>query len=123
VVAGTQIRSEDASQLSKMFKGRPITDDWDEIPNLPRPFDVLGRQIQNLGWGSRIRRRYANVVLTIVAVLLGIDTFRQQRAIARERDRVCAFAEDETLKAARHVKDAAAQNALLVLSRQVQDTL
>jgi hypothetical protein len=154
VVAGPQVRSEDASRLSTRFKSRRIADEWDEVPNLPRPFDVLARQIQNLGWRSRICRRYANVVLGIVVawaivgvvvgvvggftigeivlrwfipslggLLLGIDTFRQQRSIAKERDRVCAFAEDETLKAARRVNEAATGDALLVLSRQVQDTL
>jgi hypothetical protein len=153
-LAGPQVRPEDASRLSKKFKGRRIADEWDDMPNLPRPFDVLARQIQNLGWGSRIRRRYANVVLTSVVVwtiagavvgasggltiseivlrwfipslgglLLGIDTFRQQRAVAKERDRVCAFAEDETLKAAHRSNEAATENALVVLSRQVQDTL
>jgi len=153
-VAGPQVRSEDASQLSKKFKDRQVANDWLEMPNLPRPFDILARQIQNLGWGSRIRRRYANVVLAVVVawalagavvafvggltfaeiilrwfvpslggLLLGVDTWRQQRSIAKERDRVLAFVEDETRKAVRRAKKAATADALLVLSRQVQDTL
>ncbi|MBO4204887.1 S-4TM family putative pore-forming effector [Micromonospora echinofusca] len=154
VIAGPQVRWEDASRLSKKFKSQRIADEWDKVPNLPRPFDVLARQIQNLGWRSRICRRYANVVLGIIVawtvaglavgiiggftigeiilrwfvpslggLLLGIDTFRQQRAIAKERDRVCTFAEDEALRAARRVKEAATEDALLALSRQVQDAL
>ncbi|MDQ7808259.1 S-4TM family putative pore-forming effector [Amycolatopsis sp. A133] len=154
VVAGRPVRMEDASRLSNGFKGRRIAEDWDEMPKLPRPFDVLARQIQNLGWGSRIRRRYANVVLFFVStwtalgvvigaslsltvtdivvrwfipslggLLLGLDTFRQQRAVASDRERVCVHAEDEAINAAAQPDKVVDHDRLLILARQVQDTL
>ncbi|MEU7839645.1 S-4TM family putative pore-forming effector [Micromonospora sp. NPDC049114] len=154
VLAGPVVRSEDVSRLSGKFARRKISDDWDHVPNLPRPFNVLARQIQNLGWGSRIRRRYANVIQGVLLVwtlagavvgfigdftvgeivlrwyipslgglLLGIDVVRQQRAIAKDRERACVFAEEEVLKAATKAAGALPDADLILLSRQVQDVL
>jgi hypothetical protein len=33
-----------------------------EVTALPRPLDVLACQIQSLGWGARVRQRYAAVL-------------------------------------------------------------
>jgi hypothetical protein len=152
--AGAEVRGADASSLSKRFKDKKIAEDWAALADLPRPFDVLARQLQNLAWGSRIRRRYADVVgaavivwtvggvaigaiggLTVSEVvvrwfvpslgglLLGIDTFRQQRAVAKERERVVDYGEKETLKAAGRIAEPTTAGELLVLSRQLQDVL
>ncbi|GAA2188711.1 S-4TM family putative pore-forming effector [Micromonospora lupini] len=153
-LAGPVVRAEDVSRLGGKFASRKMSDDWDHVPSLPRPFDVLARQIQNLGSGSRIRRRYADVIQGVLLVwtvggavvglvgeftvgeivlrwyipslgglLLGIDVVRQQRAIARDRERACTFVEDEVLKAATRVAGGPSSADLLVLSRQVQDIL
>ncbi|WP_285552611.1 S-4TM family putative pore-forming effector [Actinoplanes regularis] len=152
--AGPTVSIADASRLSKKFKGKNIADEWDEMPNLPKPFDSLARQLQNLGWGSRIRHRYADAVFagatiwvvlgavvgviggfTVSAIiagwyipslgglLLGVDTVRQQRAIAKERDRVFALAEKELLSAAKHPIDPLTVASLGTFSRQLQDVL
>jgi hypothetical protein len=156
VMAGAKVPTEDCSRLSARYRShKDVTDgDWNRIPNLPRPFDVLARQQQNLGWGSRIRRRYANAVLTGVTawiilgavigavgglslvdtvlrwfvpsfggLLLGIDTFRLQREVAAERERVKAYAEERVLAAAGRADDPEVIQELLALSRQLQDVL
>ncbi|WP_416982092.1 S-4TM family putative pore-forming effector [Streptomyces sp. T028] len=39
-----------------------LEDYFYEVTELPRPLDVLACQMQSLGWGARIRRRYAAAV-------------------------------------------------------------
>ncbi|MEU3345863.1 S-4TM family putative pore-forming effector [Streptomyces sp. NPDC006700] len=60
------------NSLSRRFTGDEAElRDYYEIPELPYPYDVLACQLQNLGWGARVRRRYARTVLTAVLVWLG----------------------------------------------------
>ncbi|WP_242906951.1 S-4TM family putative pore-forming effector [Actinomadura terrae] len=63
VIAGDEVPAHEVSRLNRRFRGDdgPLRDYY-EIPDLPRPFDVLGCQHQNLGWGARVRRRYATTV-------------------------------------------------------------
>ncbi|MFF8102715.1 S-4TM family putative pore-forming effector [Streptomyces sp. NPDC016640] len=61
------------SSLSRRYTGSEAElRDYYEIPELPHPYDVLACQQQNLGWGARVRRRYARTVLTAVLVWLGL---------------------------------------------------
>jgi hypothetical protein len=72
VFAGTPPAPQQISSLSRRFRGDEAElRDYYEIPELPRPYDVLACQQQNLGWGARVRRRYARTVLTAMLVWLG----------------------------------------------------
>ncbi|WP_217552638.1 S-4TM family putative pore-forming effector [Streptomyces sp. GbtcB6] len=74
-VAGAPVRAEDVRQLSRKYKGTEhALRDWYEMPNLPHPFNILVKERQNLAWGLRIRRRYANTVAVSVGAwaLLGM---------------------------------------------------
>jgi len=65
IIAGEQIGTEEINRLSKRYGGRSdMIADYYEIPDLPAPYDVVACQQQNLGWGSRVRRRYAYLVLS-----------------------------------------------------------
>lgn len=69
VVAGEELPAHEVSRLNRRYRGDgEDLRNYYEVPDLPRPFDVLGCQQQNLGWGARVRRRYANVILGGVAV-------------------------------------------------------
>lgn len=60
VVAGDPIEPAEVSRLAKRYRGRAdMVVDYYEIPPLVRPYDIVACQMQNLAWGSRIRRRYA----------------------------------------------------------------
>ncbi|WP_067798201.1 S-4TM family putative pore-forming effector [Actinomadura formosensis] len=69
MVAGPEPTVEETHQLARRYRG-PDDEilDYYEIPALPRPVDVLACQLQNLGWGSRIRRRFADTLLTGVVL-------------------------------------------------------
>ncbi|GAA4608807.1 hypothetical protein BJY16_007022 [Actinoplanes octamycinicus] len=75
ILCGDEISPEDVRHLSSRYRGDPPRDHH-EMPNLPRPFDVLARQQQNLSWGSRVRRRYAQVVMLAMTgwAMLGLIT-------------------------------------------------
>jgi hypothetical protein len=64
VIAGEPLAPQEVSNLQRRYRGRDnLVRDYYEIPDLPAPYDILACQQQNLGWGARIRRRYARVVL------------------------------------------------------------
>lgn len=69
LVADEQISAAEINRLGKRYDGPPaMILDYYDIPDLPYPFDVLGCQQQNLGWGARIRQRYARTVLAAIVV-------------------------------------------------------
>lgn len=71
--AGTPPAPQEISSLGRRFTGDEAElRDYYEIPELPRPYDVLACQQQNLGWGARVRRRFARTVLTAMLVWLGM---------------------------------------------------
>jgi hypothetical protein len=79
VAAGQQVGADEVSRLDRRFRGgEQYLRDYYEIPPLPRPYDVLGCQQQNLGWGARLRRRYAYAVLgglalwSVLGVVVGV---------------------------------------------------
>jgi hypothetical protein len=67
VLAGEPLAAPEVSNLARRYRGREdLIRDYYEVPDLPRPYDVLACQQQNLGWGARIRRRYARSVFAAV---------------------------------------------------------
>ncbi|SCL28719.1 hypothetical protein GA0070616_3747 [Micromonospora nigra] len=73
VAAGDQLAPEEVSRLDRAYRGgEKYLRDYYEVPPLPRPYDVLACQQQNLGWGSRLRRRYSYAVLAGVALWMGV---------------------------------------------------
>ncbi|MEU9442261.1 S-4TM family putative pore-forming effector [Streptomyces sp. NPDC048304] len=71
-LAGTPPAPQEVSSLSRRFRGEEAElRDYYEIPALPHPYDVLACQQQNLGWGARVRRRYARTVLAALLSWLG----------------------------------------------------
>ncbi|MER5799083.1 MULTISPECIES: S-4TM family putative pore-forming effector [Streptomyces] len=65
VLVGREPSADEISRLARHYRGSPARlRDYYEIQDLPRPFDIVACQLQNLGWGSRIRRRYAGFVRT-----------------------------------------------------------
>ncbi|MDG4802672.1 S-4TM family putative pore-forming effector [Micromonospora sp. WMMD980] len=68
VAAGKRVTAPEISRLDRAFRGTErYLRDYYEIPELPAPYDVLACQQQSLGWGARLRRRYAYTVLAAVA--------------------------------------------------------
>lgn len=69
VAAGDLVGPPEVSRLDRAYRGdEQYLRDYYEVPDLPRPYDVLACQQQNLGWGARVRRRYAYTVLAGVAL-------------------------------------------------------
>lgn len=81
VAVGDGLSAAEVSRLERAFRGdEQYLRDYYEIPPLPHPYDVLACQQQNLGWGARLRRRYAYAVLagvgawTAAGVVFGVAT-------------------------------------------------
>ncbi|GGO69624.1 S-4TM family putative pore-forming effector [Nonomuraea cavernae] len=69
VAAGKRIPIHEVHALAQRSKlSDEAVRDYYVTVGLPRPFDVLGCQAQNLSWAARIRRRFARVLLTAVGV-------------------------------------------------------
>jgi hypothetical protein len=70
VVAGEEVHASEVSRLSKRYRGREdMIVDYYEIPRtLVRPYDVMACQMQNLGWGGRVRRRFAFTILVCLCI-------------------------------------------------------
>ncbi|MFJ6149331.1 S-4TM family putative pore-forming effector [Micromonospora profundi] len=69
VSAGEPLGPHEVSRLDRAYRGdERYLRDYYEIPPLSRPYDVLACQQQNLGWGARVRRRYAYMVLAGVGL-------------------------------------------------------
>jgi predicted pore-forming effector associated with SMODS systems len=69
VGVGEQIPEDQVSNLKNRYRGdESRLRDYYLIAAVPAPYDVLFCLEQNLGWGSKVRRRYAQLLLS-VAVL------------------------------------------------------
>ncbi|MGX1546212.1 S-4TM family putative pore-forming effector [Streptomyces adustus] len=69
MLAGDVPSADETSRLARRYKGSAESlRDYYEVRDLPRPFDVLSCILQNLGWGARVRRRYANTVQACVVL-------------------------------------------------------
>ncbi|HEY0935946.1 MAG TPA: S-4TM family putative pore-forming effector [Trebonia sp.] len=72
LLVGDRVGPQEINRLGARYRGQPDkVADYYEIPDLPYPFDVLACQQQNLGWGARVHRRYAYLVLACVCVWSG----------------------------------------------------
>jgi hypothetical protein len=77
-VAGDPVPEPDVAQLARRLKrggkkGQRILDGWyDPTDGVHHPYDVLIAQEQNLGWDTRLRRRYATLVLVAALTWSGI---------------------------------------------------
>ncbi len=68
VIADHPVGAAEISRLNARFTGRDdMVHDYYEIPDFPNPYDVVACQMMNLGWGARVRLRFA---YTILAALL-----------------------------------------------------
>ncbi|MFI5835015.1 S-4TM family putative pore-forming effector [Micromonospora sp. NPDC051300] len=152
VAAGDRVGAPEISRLDRAFRGTErYLRDYYEIPDLPAPYDVLACQQQSLGWGARLRRRYAHAVLAAVAawaalgvvygVLAGLTVGHLLLAwfvpslgalllgveIYRGQRDVAVDRDRATAAVHDHitaaVRDPAAAAALPVVARQVQDLL
>lgn len=155
VAAGEELPAHEVSQLNRRYRGEgKELRDYYEIPVLPRPFDILACQQQNLGWGARVRRRYANAILCGVVVwsvmglflsmfagltvtdlvlrwyvpslgilLLGLDESRGQRGIASRRDHLLSLVRTHVSQVTGVVDKGELESHLMVLARQVQDSI
>ncbi|MEG3626697.1 S-4TM family putative pore-forming effector [Streptomyces poriticola] len=81
VLAGTVPSADEISRLARRYQGSAERlRDYYEVPELPRPLDVLSCILQNLAWGARVRRRFAAavqggiVVWVAAGVLVGVVT-------------------------------------------------
>ncbi|WP_431977730.1 S-4TM family putative pore-forming effector [Micromonospora haikouensis] len=69
VAVGERVGMQEVSRLERAFRGdEQYLRDYYEVPPLPSPYDVVACLQQNLGWGARLRRRYAHAMLGGVAV-------------------------------------------------------
>jgi hypothetical protein len=67
VVAGEAVSAPEVSRLSSRFHGRDdMIRDYYEIPDFPNPYDILACQMMNLGWGARVRLRFAYSILAVI---------------------------------------------------------
>ena len=155
IIAGEPLAAHEVSGLDRRFRGRPdLLRDYYEIPDLPEPFDVLACQQQNLGWGARIRRRYARAVLaaicawasagvligvvaglhvtqlllrwyipSLAVLLVGLETYRGQRDIARDREGALSQLRSRIEEAISSPSTAESATELRMLARQVQDLI
>jgi hypothetical protein len=77
-VAGDPVPEPDISQLARSLRqGSPkdqrITAGWyDPTGGVHHPYDILIAQEQNLGWDTRLRRRYASLILAAAVAWSGI---------------------------------------------------
>jgi hypothetical protein len=72
VVAGEPLAAQEVSQLSRHSRSPDeLFRDYYLVPAVPRPYDVLGCQQQNLGWAARVRRRYAVALITAAGIWSG----------------------------------------------------
>lgn len=69
VLVGDPVSEDEVSRLGRKFRGDPTRlRDYYVVANVPSPYDVLFCLEQNLSWGSRVRRRFATAMITLVAL-------------------------------------------------------
>lgn len=69
VLTGDPLSDEEVSRFSRRFRGdeRRVRDYY-LVAAVRAPYDVLFCLEQNLAWGSRVRRRYAGLLITVVTL-------------------------------------------------------
>lgn len=67
VTVGDRVPDDEVSRLSRRFRGdERALRDYYLAGNVPAPYDVLFCLEQNLAWGSRVRRRFADLLVALV---------------------------------------------------------
>ncbi len=69
VMVGDRVPEDEVSQLSRRYR-RDVARlrGYYLVADVPAPYDVLFCLEQNLAWGSRVRRRFANLLVSVVVV-------------------------------------------------------
>ncbi|MET8040519.1 S-4TM family putative pore-forming effector [Micromonospora sp. NPDC005215] len=69
VLVGERLSEDELSRLSRRFRGDDTRlRDYYLVATVAAPYDVLFCLEQNLAWGSRVRRRFAALLLGVIAV-------------------------------------------------------
>lgn len=69
VLVGERLPEDEVSRLSRRFRGdETALRDYYLVAAVNGPYDVLFCLEQNLAWGSRVRRRFAGVLLSFVTL-------------------------------------------------------
>jgi hypothetical protein len=69
VLVGERPSADEISRLARRFRGKERRlRDYYVVADIDSPYDVLFCLEQNLAWGSRVRRRYAQSLLAVVVV-------------------------------------------------------
>ncbi|MEY9864321.1 hypothetical protein ABH935_009977 [Catenulispora sp. GAS73] len=72
VMVGDRISDDEVSRLSRRFRRDPARlRGYYLVADVPEPYDVLFCLEQNLAWGSRVRRRFANLLSTVAVLWCG----------------------------------------------------
>ncbi|WP_256104301.1 S-4TM family putative pore-forming effector [Streptomyces sp. ODS05-4] len=87
-IAGEPPEPHEVNRLSRRYRGDEAKlRDYYEIDALPQPLDVLACQLQNLAWGTRVRRRYGAavqwglVLWCLAGVVVGVTTTMSVSAV------------------------------------------
>jgi hypothetical protein len=91
VAVGEPVPDDEVARLGHRFRGdESELRDYYVVANVPAPFDVLFCVEQNLVWGPRVRRRYANLILGFVVlwsalgVVVGMATGSSLNAVVAQ---------------------------------------
>jgi hypothetical protein len=69
IAIGNPVPEDEVSRLSRRFTGDEARlHDYYLVADVPEPYDVLFCLEQNLAWGSRVRRRYADLLVALVTL-------------------------------------------------------
>ena len=69
VLVGDHVSEDEVSRLGRKFRGDAARlRDYYLVADVRSPYDVLFCLEQNLSWGSRVRRRFATVMITLLAL-------------------------------------------------------
>lgn len=69
VLVGDRLSADEVSQLSRRYHGdESRLHNYYLVAAVVPPYDVLFCLEQNLAWGSRVRRRYAQALLAVIAI-------------------------------------------------------
>ena len=67
VLVGSPLPEDEVNRLSRRFHGdQSSLRDYYLVARVAAPYDVLFCLEQNLSWGSRVRRRYAGLLLAVI---------------------------------------------------------
>lgn len=72
VMVGDRVPEDEVSRLSRRYRrDEARLRGYYLVADVPAPYDVLFCLEQNLAWGSRVRRRFANVLVAVVVLWCG----------------------------------------------------